>query len=237
MPLREIQQKLKAPKSQFNEFGKYKYRSCEDILEAVKPLLDKDDVFYLHDEMVFLGDRYYVKATAVFNDVAVSAYARESESKKGMDSAQVSGSTSSYARKYALNGLFLIDDAKDDDTRKPSDVVDDVKKEFKGSEEVSDAAEIPLDEPEMTPKQWTTIKNGGLKSGLREPEIIELVKYIAARNGLNPKGRKVCDFLIGKNKETDEWKMQEAIDLWNNEHGMQDEWSDKHAREDDESPF
>jgi hypothetical protein len=115
-----IQKELKAPKSQFNQFGKYKYRNCEDIFEAVKPLLAEDCVLTLSDEVVFIGNRFYIKATAkIFNgaeDLAVSAFAREEESKKGMDGAQVSGAASSYARKYALNGLFLIDDTKDADT-------------------------------------------------------------------------------------------------------------------------
>lgn len=117
--LTEIQKKLKAPKSNYNSFGKYNYRSCEDILEAVKPLLG-DNTLTLSDEVVQIGDRIYVKATAVFRDGAtetrVSAFAREAESKKGMDESQVTGTASSYARKYALNGLFLIDDTKDADT-------------------------------------------------------------------------------------------------------------------------
>lgn len=116
-----IQTELKAPKSQTNTFGKYKYRSLEDILEALKPLLQKQNCFVsLTDEITLIGDRYYVKATATIrNDsgdsVSVSAMAREEENKKGMDSAQLTGATSSYARKYALNGLFAIDDTKDAD--------------------------------------------------------------------------------------------------------------------------
>ena len=122
--LKKIQQELKAPKSQRNSFGNYNYRSCEDILEAVKPLLAKEDAtLLLTDELVQIGDRYYVKATAKFicgvlssNTVEVSAFAREAETKKGMDDSQITGTASSYARKYALNGLFLIDDTKDADT-------------------------------------------------------------------------------------------------------------------------
>lgn len=120
--LRSIQCELKAPKGQYNSFGKYSYRSCEDILEAVKPLLDKyKATVYITDEVVSVGDRIYVKATATFVDkdgkeVSVSAFAREPVARKGMDEAQVTGATSSYARKYALNGLFLIDDNKDADT-------------------------------------------------------------------------------------------------------------------------
>ena len=118
----EVQNKLKAPKSQFNSFGKYNYRNAEDILEAVKPILKEiGATTFLKDEIALIGDRYYLKTTAIFVDIEtgekieVEAIAREAEEKKGMDSAQVTGATSSYARKYALNGLFLIDDTKDND--------------------------------------------------------------------------------------------------------------------------
>tara|TARA_R110000868_G_scaffold332971_1_gene593884 strand:- start:531 stop:1082 length:552 start_codon:yes stop_codon:yes gene_type:complete len=114
-----IQQSLKAPKGQNNTFGKYKYRNCEDILEAVKPLLGELALF-INDDIVLVGDRYYVKATVTLTDGEASihntAYARESLSKKGMDDSQVTGSTSSYARKYAMNGMFCIDDTKDADS-------------------------------------------------------------------------------------------------------------------------
>lgn len=117
--LAAIQEHLNAPKNQYNSFGKYKYRSCEDILEGVKPLL-KGLFLSISDEIVLIGDRYYVKATATITDGenkhTATAMAREEESKKGMDAAQVTGATSSYARKYCLNGLFGIDDAKDADT-------------------------------------------------------------------------------------------------------------------------
>ena len=120
--LSRIQCELVATKGQYNNFGKYSYRSCEDILEAVKPLLDKYDVaIVIKDDIVLVGDRFYVKATATLIDsdtgetVETSAFARESADKKGMDSSQVTGATSSYARKYALNGLFAIDDNKDAD--------------------------------------------------------------------------------------------------------------------------
>lgn len=117
--LAEIQRTLNAPKNQFNSFGKYKYRSCEDILEGVKPLL-AGLFLSISDEIVPIGDRYYVKATATITDGEIThsatAMAREEESKKGMDAAQVTGATSSYARKYCLNGLFGIDDSKDADT-------------------------------------------------------------------------------------------------------------------------
>ncbi|HCX7673343.1 TPA: ERF family protein [Escherichia coli] len=114
-----IQQTLNAPKNQRNNFGGYNYRSAEDILEAVKPLL-QSITLTVSDEIILIGNRYYVKATATLsdgeNEIAVTAYAREEESKKGMDASQLTGATSSYARKYALNGLFCIDDARDPDT-------------------------------------------------------------------------------------------------------------------------
>lgn len=116
-----IQSELNAPKNQYNAFGKYAYRSCEDILAAVKPLLAKNDcTLVLGDEILLVGERYYVKATAILTNkagvsAAACAYAREDEAKKGMDGAQITGSASSYARKYALNGLFCIDDTKDPD--------------------------------------------------------------------------------------------------------------------------
>lgn len=117
----KIQGELKAPKNQRNNFGNYNYRSAEDILEAVKPLLKENEcLLTITDEIVLIGDRYYVKATATLlhNDREVahtSAFAREEETKKGMDGAQITGSASSYARKYALNGLFCIDDTKEAD--------------------------------------------------------------------------------------------------------------------------
>lgn len=122
----EIQIELKAPKGQYNSFGKYNYRNAEDILEALKPLLKaKNCILVLSDEIVNIGERYYIKATATIIKgdvkVVVNGYAREEESKKGMDGSQVTGASSSYARKYALNGLFLIDDTKDSDTANTHD--------------------------------------------------------------------------------------------------------------------
>ena len=121
--LMQIQGKLKVPKGQFNKFGGFSYRSCEDIFEGVKPFLSETNcVLMLDDEVVVIGDRYYVKSSAILTDVdsggwvTSTAYAREEESKKGMDGAQITGSASSYARKYALNGLFCLDDVKDPDT-------------------------------------------------------------------------------------------------------------------------
>ena len=118
--LHEIQQNLKAPKGQFNKFGNYKYRSCEDILEAVKPLIPESYHLIITDEIIHIEGRFYVKATANLSDgkefATATAWAREAADKKGMDHAQITGAASSYARKYALNGLFCIDDTKDPDS-------------------------------------------------------------------------------------------------------------------------
>lgn len=147
-----IQQGLKAPKGQYNSFGKYKYRSCEDILEAVKPLLaEQACILTIQDEIVLIGERYYVKAVATLTNSegqshATSAYAREPEEKKGMDDSQITGMASSYARKYALNGLFCIDDTKDADTMDNT------------SEGNSAPMEKPKDErPWMTDKQLNAV--------------------------------------------------------------------------------
>ena len=131
-----IQHELKTPKTQFNSFGKYHYRTCEDILEAVKPLLHRyNATLTIKDDIVLVGERYYVKATATLyntkatetedgffnNSISNTAFAREELSKAGMDGSQITGSASSYARKYALNGLFAIDDTKDADTTNTGD--------------------------------------------------------------------------------------------------------------------
>ena len=126
--LLQIQSELKAPKGQFNAYGKYKYRSCEDILEAVKPILKKNNcTLLLSDSLIYVGERYYIKATATLvnaegKSVSTEAYAREEETKKGMDASQITGASSSYARKYALNGLLCIDDNKDSDTTNTGDL-------------------------------------------------------------------------------------------------------------------
>lgn len=118
--VQKVQEELKAPKNQFNKFGNYAYRSCEDIYNAVKPLLAKYGLYLtLSDELVTVGERYYIKATARLGDetrfIENVAYAREEETKKDMDGSQITGASSSYARKYALNGLFLIEDVRDSD--------------------------------------------------------------------------------------------------------------------------
>ena len=121
--LLQIQQELKAPKDLYNNFGKYSYRSAESILQALKPLLkETETTLTISDDLVFMGDRYYVKATVTLKDsitdkviAETTAYAREEADKKGMDGSQITGASSSYARKYALNGMFCIDDVKDSD--------------------------------------------------------------------------------------------------------------------------
>ncbi len=134
MILSKIQSELKAPKNQFNKFGNYNYRSCEDIVEALKPLLNKYKVaLTMSDEVVEVGSRIYIKATVslIGEDntkiAETTAYAREEETKKGMTEAQITGSSSSYARKYALNGLLAIDDTKDDDFANAQDKTSETK--------------------------------------------------------------------------------------------------------------
>lgn len=156
----DIQHKLKAPKGQYNSFGKYNYRSCEDILEGVKPLLKEHDLALLiDDEIVQIGERYYVKATAKITDgreiVSATAYAREPDTKKGMDESQITGATSSYARKYALNALLCIDDTKDADT------MDNSKK--------------PVQQTQETVYNWQTLKARATQGGISEEELVHYV--------------------------------------------------------------
>lgn len=155
-----IQSKLKAPKGQYNSFGKYNYRSCEDILEGVKPLLSEHElVLTIEDSIEMIGDRYYVKATATLSDgtnsISTSAYARESLDKKGMDASQVTGATSSYARKYALNGLLAIDDTKDADT------MDNSKK--------------PAQQTQETVYNWNSLKTRAVQGGISKEELVHYV--------------------------------------------------------------
>ena len=157
----DIQHKLKAPKGQYNSFGKYNYRSCEDILEGVKPLLKEHDLALLiDDEIVQIGERYYVKATAKITDgreiVSATAYAREPDTKKGMDESQITGATSSYARKYALNALLCIDDTKDADT------MDNSKK--------------PVQQTQETVYNWQTLKARATQGGISEDELKHYLK-------------------------------------------------------------
>lgn len=166
--LLSIQTELKAPKGQRNDFGKYNYRSCEDILEAVKPICNKNKaVLILSDELVNMGERYYIKATATLYDieesasVSNSAYARESENKKGMDDSQITGTASSYARKYALNGLFNIDDTKDSDT---NEYLEQNNKEWQVDEV-----------PKITSEQITILKKTIEKYKVTDEQVKEIL--------------------------------------------------------------
>jgi len=140
--LLNVQSELKAPKGQFNSFGKYKYRSCEDIVEAVKPLLKEEGLLMtITDDLKLIGERYYIKATVTVIDTEtgekheVEGFAREEENKKGMDGSQVTGASSSYARKYALNGMFAIDDTKDSDSTNTHGAKQHAEKESTGLSE------------------------------------------------------------------------------------------------------
>lgn len=153
-----IQAKLDSPKSQRNTFGNYNYRSCEDILAAVKKLLEETKtILTLSDEIVSIGNRIYVKATATLSDtdesISVSAFARESETKKGMDDSQITGAASSYARKYALNGLFCIDDTRDADATNTHDKLPEPKKMvpiFPGKQRSNNPNPKPMSEPKSS---------------------------------------------------------------------------------------
>lgn len=181
-----IQSELKAPKNQYNSFGKYNYRSTEDILEGLKPLLLKyKAILSISDEIVQVGDRYYVKATVVlastekgeeWEALKATAYAREDETKKGMDLAQVTGSTSSYARKYALNGLFAIDDTKDSDSTNTHG------KEGKGQPTKEQS------KSQQNRKQNTNTKSGTLKCIDCDEDITQAVKTFSEKKF----GRALC---------------------------------------------
>lgn len=167
LKLLNVQSELKAPKSQYNSFGKYKYRSCEDILEALKPILNKNKAtVIISDDILFVEGRHYIKATVKFIDtengetVENSALAREDEIKKGMDSSQITGSVSSYARKYALNGMFAIDDTKDSDSTNTHGVEPDK----------------PKSNGKLSAKQVGRLLAIGLKAGIKEPEIKKVIK-------------------------------------------------------------
>jgi hypothetical protein len=173
--LARIQQALKAPKSQYNEFGNFHYRSCEDILEAVKPLLG-DCVLILSDEVLNMGDRYYIEATAelrLSEDAfyRTTAIAREAESKKGMDASQITGAASSYARKYALNGLFLIDDTRDADTHEP-EKKEELNRKFPTTKHINLDQRIMIDD--------LIVESGTDRDAFKKYYKIENVKELSA---------------------------------------------------------
>ena len=186
--LLKIQQELKAPKGQFNKFGGYKYRSCEDIIEAVKPLLAKYKcVLRMDDEIVQVGDRYYVKATATLHlwpneSFSAHAFAREEDSKKWMDGAQITGSASSYARKYALNGLFAIDDGVDPDSTNKWD-------------EAPAKDSKPAEKPWFNKEQLDnfTKKAGDYESA--DAALAEVLKYYRISKDMEANVRKLYDNL------------------------------------------
>lgn len=178
-----IQTKLKAPKGQYNSFGKYSYRSAEDILEAVKPLNAEQGVLLtITDEIKEIGGRVYVVATATVSDgtdeLKVSAFAREPENKKGMDESQITGATSSYARKYALNGLYAIDDNKDADTDEHKQQQENAPKKQQGQKQ-------------QAQKQQ--------EQGFTEQELHELVeKYVRNIEALGVDRAKLIEFVCNK---------------------------------------
>lgn len=189
----KIQQVLKAPKNQYNGFGKYSYRSCEDILEAVKPLVAEEGLLLtISDELVQMGDRYYVKATATITDGTASiqalAFAREPLTKKGMDESQVTGAASSYARKYALNGLFCIDDAKDADTEEYQSTSSNTR-QSKGKSTSYDPV-----------KQWNNLVARAVNGGISQNELTQYV---------------IQQFKVSKPSELTQEQMQQAYNYVN----------------------
>jgi hypothetical protein len=180
--LRKVQTELKAPKGQYNSFGKYAYRSCEDILEALKPILDKEQlVLVIEDDIEEKANRVYVKATATLTNaenpeekITTKAYAREEESKKGMDGSQVTGASSSYARKYCLNGLFNIDDNKDSDATNTGDSNTSATVEMATSEQVAKLEELQL-------RNWCKTKKGKELEELTKAEATKLIEVVMKR--------------------------------------------------------
>lgn len=207
--LSNIQREVKVTKSQFNKFGNYSYRSAEDILETAKPVCFKHGaVLVLSDDVVAVGDRYYVKATATLKDtetddaISVSAFAREDENQKGMTSSQLTGATSSYARKYCLNGLFNLDDNKDPDTNEFTEQKKNVAKE-EGQKKIEAQG---LADPKITKEEYDNLmtminnipaeapfeerckalaKKFGIKDFhyLKKSQYTHLVTYLATNGG------------------------------------------------------
>ena len=210
--LARIQRELKAPKNLFNKFGNYYYRNAEGILEAVKPLLN-DMALIINDEPVMIGERFYIKATVTLTDgeesVSAVAYAREDETKKGMDGCQITGACSSYARKYALNALLMIDDSKDsdDDSLSPKNPDNDPGKKpakIAAPAAVTTQAKVPA---QITPQQY--IKNELVRMGemFEIPDQDEMMKkFLEMRKALIAGG--VIPDVKGKDQT-----MQQAMDL------------------------
>ena len=178
-----IQKELKAPKKQFNKFGNYKYRSCEDILEAVKPLVTREGcALTITDEIVEIGERYYVKAIATIRDtkdgseISVSAFAREPEDKKGSDVSQITGAASSYARKYCLNGLFLIDDTKDADVTNTQKTTTTTKTAAKTATKA--VAETTYDENDLDSVKKEIVRMCTELGGQKNADVMKVVKEL-----------------------------------------------------------
>jgi len=163
--LSRIQKEIKANKSQFNNFGKYKYRSCEDILQALKPIMSSGFTIQLTDEIQFIGDRYYVKAKAIFTNgeekIETVGFARESEIKKGMDTSQVTGASSSYARKYALSGLLALDDNKDSDFNKNQEKTNKLKKTINKTQKELQTLNSVIPKGVHEGKKWKQVIDAG----------------------------------------------------------------------------
>ena len=182
--LLKIQSSISVPKNQYNKFGNYDYRSCEDILSALKPILQTHKcTVTVNDDLIFIGNRYYIKATATLVDcesgesVSNQSFAREEDSKKGMDSSQITGTASSYARKYALNGLLLLDDVKDTDTNENQQQSQNAKAD-KNQQQSQNAAGSNRD-----PK-------GGTQKKLIDKKVLDALRKRFKDNGVDE--TKVC---------------------------------------------
>lgn len=199
----KVQAELKAPKSKYNSFGKYKYRSLEDILEGVKPLLEKNKAsLVIADSIEQVGDRYYLKATATFIDtengesVSNSALARESADKKGQDDSQITGTASSYARKYALNGLFLIDDTKDADTDE-AHIEKEARAEKAKDDEKNEALVTDIGDMKIAPVKVNVLK-GDIDSGLMNEE--KMLAYFKVEKLEDVTEKQFSDYVQKRNK-------------------------------------
>ena len=198
--LKFIQQNLKAPKNQKNAFGNFYYRSAEDILEAVKPVLEAMDCsLTLSDEIVLVGDRIYVKAVVALSNArgiiaSTSAFAREPEEKKGMDVSQITGTASSYARKYALNGLFCIDDTKDTDSNE-------FAKEVKAKRELAEAEEA-RNEP-ISKEQEEKLYKGMAEAKMDNIEVCKYMKIEKLSDLKRGQVKRVVELIKEKKQNAD----------------------------------
>lgn len=192
----EIQTKIKAPKNLYNSFGKYKYRNAEGICEAVKPFLaEQKCVLILSDEIIEVGGRIYVKATATLYDnetgayISASAMAREAEKKAGMDDSQITGTASSYARKYALNGLFLLDDTKDADSDEHHTELEEKKKKAEVENQSAEIAKMKI-----APVKVTVIKKRCADDNVDEEKLLKAYKIKSFEDMTEEQFRNANDF-------------------------------------------